>query len=314
MTGRMFAQNALVVAVQVGALFIMMGAGYIMYKTRMLRRSGVSQMTDLLLWAVTPCLLLNSFSRKLDSSVAKSLLIFSGCAALIIAGTLTLMLLLFRRRCEDDRVVMRFASAFSNCGFMGIPIAQALYGEDGVMYASIFVAVFNLLQWSYGYLVMSGSGVSLRKSILNPGVIGLAISLPVFLFSIELPQIISIPVESVAGINTPVAMIVIGAQLAETDIKSALKDKAVYGVSLIRLVAVPAAVSAALVLLPVPLDPLAKTVLLVESAAPAAATTAIMSRMVGRNSELAGRLVAVTTLFSAITMPLFVTFGELLFK
>ncbi|MBQ6796610.1 MAG: AEC family transporter [Clostridia bacterium] len=299
-----FFGSVLTVGSQVLALFVMMAFGFVMYKTKLVDKKGIDQMTDVLLWTVTPCLLIETFYGCRDTGAGASLMIFAACAAASMLIPLLITLLMYRGQNENDRPVMRFGTVFSNCGFMGLPLAQAVFGAEGVMYASIFVAVFMLLQWTAGYALMSDKGTSIKKALLNPGVIGFAVSLPLLFLPFSLPEGVLYPIKTLASMNTPLAMVVIGAKLACADLKKAFSDGRVYLVSFLRLLVVPAAVIAALVFIPVELSDTAKLVLVIEAAAPTAATTALISAMTNRNSELGSGTVAVTTLISSITLPM----------
>lgn len=306
----MFLDNFILVVQQVAVLFILMAIGAVLFRIKMISDEGVSQMTSVLFWAVTPCLLVEAFSREFDPAVAKQLGLFALWAAVFTLVGLAAGWLIFSRT-GDKRAVMSFGTAFSNCGFMGVPMANALYGEEGVMYASIFVAIFHILQWTIGYALLSGKEMSLKKLIINPGVIGIVISLPIFIFSIDLPSVIDQSVGYLADINTPLAMIIIGAQLAGSKLTRALTRPAVYAVSAVRLLLVPTLTLAFLIFAPSGLVTVAQKTLLLELAAPAAVTTAIISRQTGRDYELAGQAVAGCTLFSAFTMPVFATLGAM---
>ena len=226
----MFFDNLMLVAQQVAVLFVLMAIGAVLFKIKMISDEGVSQMTSVLFWAVTPCLLIEAFSREFDPAVAKQLGLFALWAAVFTLVGMGAGLVLFRKT-GDRRAVMSFGSAFSNCGFMGVPMANALYGEEGVMYASIFVAVFHILQWTVGYALLSGKEMSLKKLIVNPGLICIVLSLAIFLLSLDLPAVVDQSVGYLADINTPLAMIIIGAQLAGSKLTRALTRPETYGVS-----------------------------------------------------------------------------------
>ncbi|MBE6752930.1 MAG: AEC family transporter [Ruminococcaceae bacterium] len=313
-------QNFVTVSMQALSLFIMMALGLLLFKAKLFRRESLDDVTNILLWAVTPCLLINSFTRRFERSLAISLGVFAAAAALSMTLIALVMLFLLRRKNADDRRVMTFATTFSNCGFMGLPLAEALYGEEGVMYASIFVAVFNLVQWTLGYCIMSGKGAPIKRVLINPGIIGLVLGLPIFIFSLNLPDVLHSTISAVAGVNTPLAMIVIGAHLACGDIVGAIKDKRVLTVCAMRLLVMPLAFMGILALfgthgifsiwwMPAKL---AASVLLIELAAPCGATTVLIGSLCGRDTELAGQCVALSTLLSVATLPVIASLGEMM--
>lgn len=296
--------NLLTVGTQVLILFAMIAIGFALSKCKLVSEPGVGGMTNTLLWAVTPCLIIETFSRSFDRQLALSLGIFAVGAILGTALAALLSTLLFRRFGEDS-AIMTFAGTFSNCGFMGLPLAQALFGAEGVMYASIFVVIFHLSQWTYGYAVLSGGKISLKRLIVNPGVIGLVLGLPLFFLSVTLPDMLSQIIGSVADINTPLAMIVIGCHLARADLLKALTDKRVYAVSGVRLLLAPALSILLTWLLPIPyLSSVACSVLCIELAAPCAATSVLIGTLCGHDAELPSRCVAISTLLSVLTLPI----------
>ena len=291
---------------QVLSLFIMIAVGFAMYKANRINDAGVSQMTDLLLYAVTPCVVFNAFNRPFDPATALSIAVFAAVSAVFLTLSIFAGMFLFRGKDRDSRVVLRFSAVFSNCGFMGIPLAGAVCGEKGTLYASIFVVLFNVFQWTYGFAMMSGEKLSLKKAIVNPCVLGLLAGLPVFLLSVSVPAPLENAVSMIAALNSPLAMIVIGTHLARADLVSTLTDFRCYPASLIRLVLLPAAVMSATVFMPW-LDSFQKLTLAVMFGAPVAASCALFATKFGRDSELASRLVALSTVFSMITLPLLVS-------
>lgn len=295
--------NLLTVGTQVLILFAMIAMGFALSKTKMVNEAGVSGMTNTLLWAVTPCLVIETFCRSFEPDLAISLGIFALASALGILFAAGLAYLLYHRVFGKDAPIMTFASTFSNCGFMGLPLAEALFGADGVMFASIFLVVFNVSQWTYGYAFLSGGKMSAKKLLVNPGIIGLLLGLPLFIFSVQLPGPVTQILSSVADLNTPLAMIVIGCHLANTNLIKALSDKRVYAVCGLRLLLAPALSLLLVWLLPIPLNSVALSVLCIELAAPTAATSVLIGTLCGHDGELPSRCVAISTILSLLTLP-----------
>lgn len=288
---------------QVLSLFLMIAVGFGLYKVKMINDTGAAQMTDLLLYAVTPCVVINAFCRPFDPRTARSIAVFALAGAAVMIFSIVCGRLIYRKGEDSAKAVQRFAMVFSNCGFMGIPLAGAVCGEDGTLLASVFVVIFNLFQWTYGLALMSGEKLSVRRALLNPCIIGLAVGLPLFLLPVSLPSFLQNTVGMMANLNSPLAMIVIGTHLAKTDLVSTLKDTRCYGVSLLRLVALPAVIMTAAVALPW-LDRTQTMTLAVMCGAPVAASCVLFATKYKRDSQLASRLVALSTVFSLATLPL----------
>ena len=201
---------------QVVILFILIFIGFFSSKKKIFTEEGIKSITKFVLFFVTPCVIINSFNRTFDSNVLKNL----GIVSLLAVGVHIINILLARllvREKEDSRLrVYRYGVIFSNCGYMALPLQSALLGNEGVFYGAAFIAVFNLFTWTYGVAEMGGK-ISFKKIFLNPGVIGIGIGLILFLTPFKLPYVLEVPVASLAALNTPLPMLVIGFYLSKIE-------------------------------------------------------------------------------------------------
>lgn len=293
-----------IIANQVVVLFLLIGAGYTVTKAGLLTKSGANQMTNVLLTLVTPSVIINAFEIPFD----KSKLIWLCVAAASAVATHILGILIgkpfFRKSSEQKLPVYRYAITYSNCGFMALPLIQAIAGAEGVFYGAVYVVVFNLFAWTHGVMLMSGGkgNISLKRVLINPGVIGTCIALILFFFSLNLPSPVHSAVQMLASLNTPMAMVVIGAFLSNVNFKSALLQKEIYLVSAIRLLVIPLVVIFVLHWLKLP-EPLYKACV-ISASAPCAANASLFASRFSKDTGLAGELVAFSTACSIMTMPL----------
>ncbi len=292
------------VGTQVLVLFILIGVGALLSKLGFITDMGSRTMTDVVLYAVTPCVIINAFQREYQPRLLNGLLITLAAAFLTLGFSVLLAELLYRKMDISRGVVLKFAVVFSNCGFMALPLQQAVLGDDGVFYGAAYVAMFNIFMWTYGLIAMSRKTQPKEalKAIVNPGIIGTVIGLLLFVFSIKLPTVISTPVSMLSALNTPVPMLVIGHQLMRSDIRRVLKDEDAYIAMAIRLIILPLAVMGIMLLLRV--DPTVTTATVIAVSAPVAAFTTMMATKYGRDAELSAGIVSASALFSLITMPL----------
>ena len=231
------------------------------------------------------------------------------CSVLIQGGAAVVCRSIVRDKNIDRRKVLRFGAVFSNCGFMALPLQKAVLGDEGVFYGAVFVAVFNILVWSYGLLDMSSDGgFDIKKIILNPGVLGAAAAALLFFLRIRLPELVSGPVGYISALNTPVPMLVIGCHLSKTDFKKALSDKGIYLVTALRLIAIPCA--ALLIMKLCGVSGTILTACTIAASAPVAATTTMFATKFNRDAELSVGLVSVTTLISVVTMPVIIAASQ----
>ena len=297
-----------IVGTQVLILFILIGMGYGLGKLKMFNDGAVKCINDLIIYIVNPCLIINAFQRKFDSQLLNGFV--NALVGALIAHALSVIIavLVFRKQEEGKRKVLRFASIFSNCGFMGVPLLAALLGDEGVFYGAAYLVVFNLVIWSLGqYMMAKGSnGFDNKKIILNPGVIAVIIGLTFFFASISLPNVILEPIKYMAGLNTPVPMLIIGYTLSKFSIKDLLGGFDELKVYLIRLVVSPVILLGILYVLGLRGMPLVAVIAL--ASAPTAALTTMFAIKFECDEELSARIVSTSTLLSIITMTLIVGF------
>lgn len=298
--------NFLTVAEQVVVLFLLIGVGALCAKTGIIKEVAIKSCSDLVLIVVTPCVIIQSFQRPFDAAMLKGLGLACLIALSIHIVTILLAHLLLHDPVAARERVLRVGAVLSNAGFMSLPLQNALLGEDGVFYGAAYVAIFNLILWSYGLVEMSGSrqNLSPRKLILNPGVLSLAIGLMLFLARITLPTVLASPMGHLAALNTPLPMLIIGFYLADTDLKAALRDWRSYAAIGLRLLVVPLTALGILYLCGVRGTLLVS--MIIAASAPVAASTTMFATKYDCDTGLSVNLVSLSTLLSLITMPLIV--------
>lgn len=303
-------ENFIMIAQQVLVLFILIGVGFACGKKGILTDESSKKITDIVLYVVTPCVMISAFQREFSMHLLGNILITASCATASIAATVFIAKLIFHDKNTARKKVLQFSAIFSNCGFMSLPLQKAILGDDGWFYGSIFVAVFNVIVWSYGLVMMSGDKkqMSVKKLAFNPGIVGVLIALIIFVLRIKLPYIISQPIDYLAALNTPLPMLIIGFYLSQADLKKAFTDAGAYLAMAVRLAVVPLLSMFVMHLLNV--DPTIMIACVIASSAPTAATTTMFAAKYGRDVELSVSIVASTTLVSIITMPLIVALAQ----
>lgn len=291
------------VILEVAVILLLIVIGYFTVKKGMFTKESLGSITSFLLYIVTPCLLVSSFLSaepgKLDGW---TMLLAVVLPALSIVISIAVSYLFFRREPLGRRRVLRFSTVFCNVGFMGIPLVEGIVGSEGVLYGSFFIAVFNIFCWTYGYVMMGGGKVRLKALLLNPGVIGIVIGLPLYLLDVPVPALFVEPVELISALNTPLAMIVVGGYIAQVKLRAFVSDLAVYKMAVLRLVVAPLLYLALVWLLRPDETLLMSTV--IQAATPVAANCVLFAVQFGSDAELASKSVAVSTALSVVTIPL----------
>ncbi|MBQ1928668.1 MAG: AEC family transporter [Clostridia bacterium] len=300
------------VAGQVVILFVLIFVGYLAGKFKLLKREGVNQMIDLLLYIVTPAVIVNAFATvDYNKDTIGDFLFATLCAVLTHAVGIVFALLFCKVKNIDKQSVYRNCIIFSNGGFMAIPLVFALAGEYGVFLVSPYIITINVLSWIYGVrLFPKGKSAGKIKAVLNPGTVGVLLGLPLFLFVDNLPITVSQPIEYLASLNTPIAMLVTGYFLIGSDVIGGLKDIKLWSVSTLRLVVIPL-----IMLLIFKVVFSLSGELLIAVAVPACAPCAVSNMMLsakfGGDTSLASRLISFTTILSMLTMPILLALTQI---
>ncbi len=315
-------QNLVTVATQVGVLFALMGVGALCRRLKLIDEAAVKGIVNLLILVVTPCLIVDAFQRPFDSSMMNGflwaiLITFTAHAALVAAVSV------FRCGDSKSRPVLRLAMVFSNAGFMGIPLEYAILGAKGVFYGIVYVVMFNIFIWSWGLWEMKNEESriknerktprerwrAVRPMVLNPGTIGIAAGLPLFLLSKTLPSVLKTPVHLMSDLNTPLAMVVIGFYLAGADFHRVVRTPSAYIALAVRLLAFPFAMIGGLYVFKSHFPREMMLALVIAASAPVAAMVSMFSSKFGKDVDLSVGLVSGSTLLSILTMPPVIAFA-----
>ena len=307
----MILQGALIVIQQIFIIFILIGVGFLAAKFGILREEGARQITDLLLIIVIPCVIIMAFQSSFEPSLIKNLLIAALLAALTHAAGILISKLIFRNEVPDRKMMLVYSTVFYNAGFFSLPLLRALLGETGVLYGSVFVAVFNLFAWTYGIRLMNGeSGASKWKTFLNPGIISLLIALALVLFNIRLPDIVQTTLRYITGLHTPLAMIIIGCQFYLMWRNFNLRDLALWKTVLARNILVPLIMLALIFYLAQ--DKTLFFASVITASAPTATNTILFATKYRQDVNTAVQTVILTTLLTIISIPLIMALAMLL--
>ena len=299
---------------QVVVLLILISLGFILNKTKVLNENSAKSITDIVLYLVTPAAIINSFIRKFSITLLKNLGIGLIATLLLHILFIAVSRLLIRSNNLSRKNVLQFGAIFSNCGFMSFPLLQALFGNDGLFYGATYVAIFQVVSWSYGvYLMGDGfKSITPKKIALSPGILGFLIAAAIFILQIPIPTVIKEPIRHMAALNTPLPMIIIGYHLANSNFLSGLKDLNFLFSSAIKLFLFPVLAIFGFYLCG--LRGMMPISLVICSSAPTAAYTTMFAAKFGKDTSLSVNMVSLTTVFSVISMPLIVTLAEQLLR
>lgn len=286
-------------------LFILMAVGILVKKVGILTSENRKSFSNLLIQVVLPCNIVNSFMGGMEISpeFLRNCVLAVGLSALIQISVTWLNRILFRRAGSGRKNVMSYGMICSNSSFIGLPVAEELYGSLGVLYTSIFQIPVRFTMWTAGLALFTDvdKKSALKKLAKHPCIVAIFVGFFLMFLPVSLPGVLTSSINSISKCTTPLSMFVIGAILADADKKTMFSKDVLY-FSFWRLLGLPLLVW--LVLLPFHLDKLLVSICVIMSGMPAGSTTSILADQYGGDSMFASQMTFVSTLLSIITIPI----------
>ena len=298
-------ETAVLLAKQLLIMFTLMFMGFIMAKTKKVTPEGNKSISNLLLYIVLPLTVINSFDVERTSKRTEELLISLCLSVLLLLAAMLTAALIFKKH-----PISNFGAAFSNAGFIGLPLISATLGYDAVFYIAGFAALLNALQWTYGQVVLKEEKLRLtwemRKSIIqSPIVIAFVLGLVRYFLPVSLPEMASSVISAVAACNAPMAMFILGFYLSRIEIKKGMINSTQWLTCGVRLLLIPAISMLLLSLFP-GVSREIRMALLIVAAAPVGSNVSIYAQQLGKDYRGATINVCLSTLLSLISMPLLI--------
>ena len=307
-------------------MFFLVAAGAVLKSTGILKDDAKGILTDLVLYFFLPCNIINSFRMEFNLDILRKFAVVLGISLVVQFVSYVLSKLLYNHVPKELKRVMQYCTIVSNSGFLGLPIAQGIYGAEGMMYASIFIIPMRVMMWSAGIACFTESPDMksvVKKLVVHPCIVAVYIGLGLMIFQAPLNQLYNavlncgIPlvpdlvrvffgaldkgVRSAGGCTTAMTMVLIGMMFSGMPLRSMLDGNTLF-ISALRLAILPALLLAACRL--VGIDPFLTGVCLLITGMPAGSTSAILAAKYGCDYTFATKCIVVSTLLSLVTIPL----------
>ncbi len=294
-------------------LFLLLGTGFFAVRARLVPMSGFDPLVSLLMKIALPATVFTSLIRPFEADfLLDGGTVSAGPAVLFPVWGAGLGPELGDADLSPAAGHLELLRAFGNCGFIGYPVAYALFGDEGLSLAVVFGAAFNLLCYTLGAAMVrmdapagerGGGGAGWREVLCTPINGSILLGLVFYCGQIPVPEVLMTPLEHLANLTTPLSMFVTGMSLAQGKITDHIRDREALMAALIRLLVCP--VLAWAVMLPLPIqNPLVVSVTLVLVSMPTAAAATILARQYGGNIQLGVRSIFLSSILSIVTIPL----------
>lgn len=292
--------NALIILTQLLKMFLYILIGFFLYRGKLIGEKGSTAIANLLIYACLPCVILNSLNVDRTPETVRTVLysLMAGGIAAVVA--MLAGLILFRKNPID-----RFAAAFSNAAFLGIPLITSALGSGAAIYITGFLLIQGFGQWTFNSLFFHREGEKAKviSIFTSPITISLILGFVLFFTGLRLPKLLGECVGSLAACNSPIATVMLGVYIGQTRLSEIFTTPRLYLVSAVRLLFIPILTVLALSLVPAEFMDL-RTAVLISSSAPVAVITAAYSQKGGLDYTYATKAICLSTILSLITLPL----------
>lgn len=311
--------------------------GFYLGKTNKLNSSFSVPLGEIILSISIPALSFNAFMKDFDKATfinGINILIWSFLIHLFLMGIANLF---YKNLDLEKQLTLKIMSVFGGVTVFGIPIAQALYSDLGVIYSSIFSIPYRVLLYSYGFIKMSGIKMdkkNIKSMFLNPVILATFIGLFIWIFQEYLPQVnisgqnyaflridktafwIYKPLAFLAGLCSPLAWLAAGLKLSELSIKDSLRNSIAWQFSLIKTLFIPILV---LILIfgvshlgILQLSSISLGVITIMMATPTASVVIAYSLKYNKEPLITSSCSFLSTVFSLITIPILIAFLQII--
>ena len=289
-------------------LFAMAMCGFFVARKKWLGETGRRQLSTLVVHLFNPLLIISSVGAY-DSAEARGLVGQNILALLFVYGFLigaALLYVFIRRYKRGEASLYTLTLAFNNVGFMGIPVVRGFLGEQYLILVVFYMLSFNIITYTLGIFLAGrmrkeGARFSL-KSLLNTGTVGAVAAIVIFLFNIRFPAPVRTFLSYMGEITIPLSMIIIGALLATQDLRAIFLDLRNYVFLLVKMILIP--LLGILVIRRLPFERPVLTVACILISMPTASFVSMLAEQYGGDSRRASSMVAISTVFSVVTVPL----------
>lgn len=311
--------------------------GFYLGKTEKVKSSFSIPLGEIILSLSIPALSFNAFMKDFDKTTFRNglnILIWSFLIHLIL---ILIGQLFYKNLDTEKQLTLKMMSVFGGITVFGIPIVQALYGDLGIIYSSIFSIPYRILLYSYGFIKMSGikmDNKNIKSMLLNPVILATFLGLFIWIFQEYLPQVnisgqnyaflridktafwIYKPLSFLANLCSPLSWLAAGLKLSELSIKESFKSKVAWQFSIIKTIFIPILILTTIYIFNLfnilNLSKESLGVITVMMGTPTASVIIAYSLKYNREPLLTSSCSLLSTIFSLLTIPTLIAFLNIL--
>lgn len=296
-----------IVLQQLGILFVFAFIGYLLAKTGVIKTEQTKILSSLIVYVFCPAVCLNSFSKNFTTEYLsqKYELLIIAVAILIILGIASFFAAKCFSKDHYERNLYTYSLITPNYGYMGYALAAGIFGDEMLMNVIIVGIPLSVFIYAIGFPMLTDVKKVNIKNLINPALVTIVIGSIIGLTGIKIPVILQSVFSKAGDCMAPTAMLLMGITISEFKLSQLLKNYKVYILSLLRLVVIPLIIAVSLwflfpkeIIIPV----------LLVYILPCGLNTVVFPKLIGRNSEIGASTALISSLFSIITIPVWLSF------
>lgn len=284
-------------------MFLCAVCGIILRKLNILPESARGILTDLVFNLILPANIIHTFEVEFNMTVLRKFAIIIIIAIAAQAVSMICANTFWNKQPENLRAVLQYGTQVSNAGFLGSPVAEGVYGAEGLMYASVFLIPQRIVMWTAGVAYFTRTAnwkETFKKLAKNPCIVAVYIGFFLMLTQLTLPAVIENTLVKLGACTTPLTSILIGMMVSEVDFRTLVTPLTLV-LTFVRQIVLPAIVYIGCLMCHI--DPLLTGVSVLLVGMPIGSTTPVLAGKYGGDYIFAGKCVILSTILSLFTVP-----------
>lgn len=286
-------------------LFVFVIIGFTLCKTKISDNKMTQILSSLLVYVFLPAKIISSMSHDctVEYISEKYVLVIAGAVILILSMLIFYPISKKMAKKEHEKWVYWYSFVAPNFGYFGYPLAESLFGAEGLLNLIIFAIPTSFFCYTIGYCTLTKTKMSIKNLVTKPPLVATVLGAVLGLSGIRLPETVNGILDMAGSCMGTVAMILLGMVISEFNFSEFIKDKKIYILSLFRLMIIPFIVTFLVSLFGNRELTLAT---LMMYALPFGLNTVVYTKLVGEDCRVGAGLVTVSTLFSCLSIPIIV--------
>ncbi|MBQ7292623.1 MAG: AEC family transporter [Clostridia bacterium] len=300
----------------IATILFLLISGFILRKTNIIDDTASNRLSKLIINIAQPMLIIHSLTNQdftYENLKSGGFILVAG---LFVHFLLSVFAFLFCAKIQDlnERKITEFSMVLGNCGFIGFPIFESLFGANGLFLGAFFVISFHLTLWTWGLSILARNRndikLTWKKVILNLGTIPCTIGIVLYVAkgvlqqhfpAFDFPQFFYDCCNYLGSLCTPISVLITGALIATKPLKQLFTSAKLYYLSAVKLLIIPMLVCLAMTF--VGFDYNTLLFCTVAASMPSAAVASMLAELHSISPSYASQAVGFTTLISVATMP-----------